>query len=62
MEEIKPPIGCKPRWLIVENRLRELSGAIERYKQADLVPNAEWYQEFFELHQWIVKYNGLKKG
>lgn len=62
VEQIKqPPIGLKPRWLVTVARLHEISAAIERYKEAGLPPNAEWYKEFFELHQWLLNYNATKQ-
>jgi hypothetical protein len=46
---IKPPIGCKPKWLSDSLRLAEVTGAIERYAQARLPIRIEWIEEYNAL-------------
>lgn len=41
----RPPIGLKPRWLFVEERLREILTAIGRYQQAGRAVPTEWEME-----------------
>ena len=41
----KPPDGCRPRWIMNEDRIRELNGAISR--------RVDW--------GWCMKANGLTK-
>lgn len=49
----QPPIGVKPRWLVVEARLHDLADAIKRYESAGELPLIEWYEEFYELEYWL---------
>ncbi|NDD82229.1 MAG: hypothetical protein EBZ53_06690 [Verrucomicrobia bacterium] len=45
----KPPLGCKPRWLVDEERLRDLESAIERYEYDGYQVPQEWGEEVREI-------------
>jgi len=45
----KPPLGCKPRWLADEERLRDLESAIERYEYDGYQVPQEWGEEAREI-------------
>lgn len=41
----KPPLGLRPRFIALEERLSEINEAIDRYKQADMTIPSEWLDE-----------------
>jgi hypothetical protein len=45
----KPPIGLMPKQLWVENRLREIAAAIQRYLDEKFEIPVEWVEEYNEL-------------
>jgi hypothetical protein len=47
----KPPLGLRPKWVYLEERIEEISAAIKHYQDAGLpVPN-EWRRELVEVQQ-----------
>lgn len=52
---IKPPIGLSSRRLWLEDRFKEVSDAINRYKDAGMIVPTEWYEEFFQLTEVLEK-------
>ena len=53
--EEAPPLGLRPRWIVVEERMREIEGAFGRYNGREQVP-VEWYQEYHELLGWWINW------
>lgn len=49
MNQIKPPIGIRPRWIIDEKRTREIEAGVKRYLEADFPIPDEWLDELYEL-------------
>ena len=45
----KPPIGLKPRFIIDEERAKEVKSAIIRYLEAQIFLPIEWVEEYNEL-------------
>lgn len=41
----KPPLGLRPRFIALEERIREINEAIDRYKQAEMTIPSEWLDE-----------------
>ena len=60
MENLKPPLGCIPKWLHVEERIKHLSDGIKRYRKANLEPLKEWLIEYYELSEWLSNYRSTK--
>nr|BDD48131.1 hypothetical protein 47 [Balneolaceae bacterium] len=54
----KPPIGITPRFLWIEDRLKELNQAIDRYAEADKDIPAKWIRERNELINKLVNREG----
>ena len=48
-----PPLGCRPRFIVAEQRLTELDEALERYIAAGLDLPEEWLEERTELLEWL---------
>lgn len=42
---VKPPLGLRPRLIALEERIKEINEAIDRYKQADMTIPSEWLDE-----------------
>ena len=49
MDDCKPPIGLKPKWIHEEERKTEILDAMERYSEAGLPIPKEWIEELREL-------------
>ena len=45
----RPPLGLKPRWIVDEQRLREVADAINRSRKAGWKVPVEWLDEYDEL-------------
>jgi len=45
----KPPLGLKPRYLVEEERILEISSAILRYVNCNYEIPIEWVEEYNEL-------------
>lgn len=43
------PAGCRPRWMLDEERKAEIEGAIARYTRAHVEIPAEWHDELREI-------------
>ena len=56
MESKKPPLGLTPRWLLDEEREREIYAAIDRYNEADYPIPIEWIQELTEIQERLRKF------
>lgn len=54
----KPPLGIKPRMFVLENRLREIDGAMIRYIKASMSIPEEWLEERNEI---ILTLQGIRK-
>lgn len=46
---VKPPLGLRPRWVVDELRMNEISEAITRYMNAGRDIPDEWLEEWQEL-------------
>ena len=46
----KPPIGLRPRFIVEEERIREISNAINRYAHESKKIPQEWLDELIELN------------
>lgn len=42
---VKPPLGLRPRFIALEERLKEVNEAIDRYREAEIVIPSEWLDE-----------------
>lgn len=51
-ENTKPPLGLKPRFLVVEERIKDIIAAIERVNTANEIIPHEWIDELIELNNW----------
>lgn len=49
MKISKPPIGLKPKFVKMLERLNEVRGALVRYYNAELEIPLEWIEEYNEL-------------
>ncbi len=45
LSPIKPPLGVRPRWLVRDQRRKEIITAIERYNDAKMTVPREWLLE-----------------
>lgn len=54
---VETPVGIKPRWLFLEERITEIKQAIQRYSEVGLSPPDEWYTELIQISH---EYNFLK--
>ena len=66
-EYIKPPLGLRPRFIVLEQRLQEIREAIERcmkYNQDeayDMFPIPyEWVEEYDEIVSKLNEMRGYK--
>lgn len=46
---IKPPLGLIPKEMVMEERFKDVFGAISRYWNANLPIPIEWVEEYNEL-------------
>lgn len=51
----KPPIGLKPRFIVVEERLKDIVSAMVRFSEANMLIPPEWIEEYNELVNWRNK-------
>ena len=49
MPNQKPPLGLRPKSIVNEHRVKEISEAISRYTSAHYALPLEWIQEYNEL-------------
>jgi len=42
---VKPPLGLRPRFIALEERIREINEAIDRYREAEITIPSEWLDE-----------------
>jgi hypothetical protein len=52
--EKAPPLGLRPRFIVSENRLCEITSAMTRYAEASKPIPAEWTKELDELSAWLA--------
>ena len=52
-DDSRPPFGVKPRWLVAEQRFKELKSAINSYYEKNLTPPKEWLEEANELVTYL---------
>ncbi|BDD79631.1 hypothetical protein [Burkholderia phage FLC9] len=52
-ENVKPPLGLRPRFIVAEERAREITAAMSRYFDADKEIPKEWHEELDELNKWL---------
>ena len=50
-----PPLGPKPRWVIEEERIKELKQVITNYMHANYPLPVDWITEYNELIQRNTK-------
>ena len=56
MSEIeKSPVGLRPRFIVVEERIREIQEALQRYVSANKAVPAEWLVELNEHTQFLSR-------
>ena len=56
MTDHNPPLGLKPRWLADEHRLADVDAALERYKEAGMIPPSEWLDERRDLVRSLLQH------
>ena len=56
MNDTKPPIGLKPRWLHDAHRIQEILDAMRRYSDAEIVIPSEWVDELNGLINNLYKH------
>jgi len=49
----RPPLGLKPRYIHVEQRITEIREAIQRYIDANKAVPISWIAEEYELREWL---------
>jgi len=49
----KPPIGLRPRWVVTENRLKEITAAMRRYREANKEIPLAWFEEMADIIMWL---------
>lgn len=42
---VKPPLGLRPRFIALEERIKEINEAIDRYREAEMTIPTEWLDE-----------------
>jgi hypothetical protein len=52
--EKAPPLGLRPRFIVSENRLREITSAMTRYAEASKPIPSDWTKELDELSAWLA--------
>ena len=50
----KPPLGLKPQWLWVENRVDAIEDVVGRYWTAGARPPLDWAAEWAGHVRWLV--------
>lgn len=61
----KPPLGITPKWLWLEHRYTELSGAIARYRAEVDPPNSWFVEEYVKVwleEQRLIKVRLIEMG
>lgn len=58
----KPPIGITPRWLLDEEREKEIFDAIKRYQDADYSVPIEWIVELNEITKRLSEFYHSYRG
>ena len=61
MKAKRTPIGVKPKWLWLELRVKDINGAIDRYKKAGQAIPQEWSDELNDIHLQLVYLESNKK-
>jgi hypothetical protein len=49
-----PPLGLRPRFIVAEERAKEIVVAMERYYDANKEIPIEWHDELEELNKWLA--------
>lgn len=58
----KPILGLVPRFIRVEQRIREINDAIDRHtRNAEPIPQ-EWIDEYNEHAEWLIKHRNKQHG
>lgn len=52
-----PPLGLRPRFVVVLNRIDEVSLAIARYETAGMEVPEHWRNEHAEHMRWLLEYH-----
>ena len=55
MDNNKPPLGLKPRWLHEMHRIQEIIDAMKRYSEVEKPIPTEWVDELKELTTNLYK-------
>jgi hypothetical protein len=55
MQMTRPPMGLRPRFIVVGERIEEIKQAIARYKEAGLDVPEHWTQELDDLTRVVVQ-------
>lgn len=50
-----PPLGLRPREIVVQTRINEISAAIGRYTAEHKLIPREWFEEYYELWDWLIE-------
>ena len=50
MSENKPPLGLKPRNILMQERALDIISAMERYVRADKPIPDEWFDELRDIY------------
>jgi hypothetical protein len=58
----KPPVGLRPRFVVVEERIHEIQEAVKRYVSANKAVPAEWLSELDEHTQFLSRDLSLERS
>jgi len=47
----KPPLGLRPRYIVIQHRIREILEAVDRYNDALYIIPQEWLDELCDLSE-----------
>ena len=50
----KPPVGLRPRWLVLSDRADEIRAAIKRYDEQALICPVDWVLELQEIERQLA--------
>lgn len=54
-----PPVGLRPKYILMSQRMKEITNAIERYINADHIVPTEWIEEYNECVDYLRKEHRL---
>lgn len=54
-DEVKPPLGLLPRFIVAENRMTDIMEAMARYSERQKLIPLDWINEYNELAEYMKK-------